>query len=113
MPQQDRVPFMLDACQYSGRSDFERDEWRDHPNTAVSWVGARHGAVPGVDAIPVPAVAGLAIEVLSFEILAAQLARERIAVHRIGTLLCVPPDSAHGAVLEFQHERRCLSCSSQ
>lgn len=152
MPQQDRVPFMLNACCYSDRSDFEREEWRDHPNTALSWIEvtcvqraeqfdasveffarlygrqpqrdeagiatftpghvslrlmtersfrARYGALPGIDSMPVPAGAGLAIEVRSFETLADQLAHAGIAAQRIGTRICVPPASSHGVLLEF------------
>ena len=34
-----QAPFAFNACWYSSTYDFERDEWRDHPNGALHWTG--------------------------------------------------------------------------
>lgn len=34
-----QAPFAFNACWYSSPYDFERDEWRDHPNGALHWAG--------------------------------------------------------------------------
>jgi hypothetical protein len=34
-----QAAFNFNACWYSDPYDFERDEWRDHPNTALHWGG--------------------------------------------------------------------------
>ena len=34
-----QAPFAFNACWYSSPYDFEREEWRDHPNGALHWTG--------------------------------------------------------------------------
>jgi hypothetical protein len=34
-----QAPFAFNACWYSNPYDFEREEWRDHPNGALHWTG--------------------------------------------------------------------------
>ena len=34
-----QAPFPFNACWYSSPYDFEREEWRDHPNGALHWAG--------------------------------------------------------------------------
>jgi hypothetical protein len=34
-----QAPFTFNACWYSSPYDFEREEWRDHPNGALHWTG--------------------------------------------------------------------------
>ncbi|NJS13282.1 MAG: VOC family protein [Sphingopyxis sp.] len=34
-----QAPFAFNACHYSSTYDFERDEWRNHPNGALHWTG--------------------------------------------------------------------------
>lgn len=34
-----QAPFAFNACWYSSPYDFEREEWRDHPNGALNWTG--------------------------------------------------------------------------
>lgn len=39
LPDPGQAPFAFNACRYSDASDFERDEWRNHPNGAYRWAG--------------------------------------------------------------------------
>lgn len=39
LPEPGQAPFAFNACHYSDTSDFERNEWRDHPNGALRWAG--------------------------------------------------------------------------
>ncbi len=70
LPEPGQAPFAFNACRYSDVSDFERDEWRNHPNGAVRWSGLtiafgteelqpavdRFNQIYGVDPLPDNAV---------------------------------------------------------
>ena len=39
LPEPGQAPIMFNAMRMSSTADFERDEWRQHPNTARRWSG--------------------------------------------------------------------------
>jgi len=47
LPLPGQLPLAVNACRYSDVADFERDEWRDHPNGALAWAGLTFRVVPG------------------------------------------------------------------
>jgi Glyoxalase-like domain len=46
LPEPGQAPLMFNAMRMSSTADFERDEWRQHPNTAQHWAGVTYVEQP-------------------------------------------------------------------
>jgi Glyoxalase-like domain len=46
LPDPGQTPRMFNAMRMSNTADFERDEWRDHENSAISWSGISYIETP-------------------------------------------------------------------